>query len=436
MSDPMQSPYRADSSSSSSGPPNLEVYSKEQLYNFIQAAEQRAAQSARELTQLQLHSQLQAAAPPVAVVAAAPAASDPLALAIGRALAAASTLQPLPLFDGAGNASGVAAYSWLQQVELAFEARAQAVGADIGDRECIGAASSALRGGAQTWYSSLAKRPGTWSDFKKLLLDRFQPASAHRLIERQLRLFVAGALKVGERFTTKGLENYTAQFTLLAGQLPAAALPELQKIKLYADALPTRLRELVYQEEDRALEDGKTMELNAIVNKILRRSAARETAAGPGSAHSSDAMDISALEQCAQTFGISAIDAAAYLEPSEGWASYETSGQRAAASSPSSGHQSSVHVLSQAANEQRMHALEMQLAALGRRSVAPPVKRDVPDPLAAERKAAGLCIRCGVAKYEAGGRGHNSRTCQAPVDKTTGVAAGAKKAGLGAPLFQ
>ncbi len=65
-----------------------------------------------------------------------------------------------------------------------------------------------------------------------------------------------------------------------------------------------------------------------------------------------------------------------------------------------------------------------------RRNVPDGVRDEVPSALAEARKAAGLCIKCGVAKYEAGGKGHNSRTCQAPADKTTSAAEGKKKAGF------
>jgi hypothetical protein len=436
----MQSPYRPDGSSSSSEPPNLDGYTKEQLYSFIRSAEQRAGQTEQQLHQLQQQqftAQITAAAAAVApaVLVAEPPAG--LAQQLAQALASAAPLT-LPLFNGAGNASGLAAHSWLQQVERAFEERVLVAG-PLGDGRRIHAAGVALRGGADIWYSSLAQRPTTWAGFRSALLARFQPAGALLLIEAQLDALSAAAAKMSSRLNTQGLTRYTTEFQQLANQIPAGVMLERTKIMIYRKGLPMRLQEIILLEDEKANQSGQPMELNKIADRLLQRAATRESASGASggsSHHSSDAMDISALDLCCQTFGVSAVDAAQYLEPSEGWASHETSGQRAAPASSSSGHQLGVHALSQAASEQRIHALEMQLAALGRRSVAPPVKRDVPDQLAAERKTAGLCIRCGVAKYEAGGKGHNSRTCQAPVDKTTGVAVGAKKAGIGAPLFQ
>ena len=65
-----------------------------------------------------------------------------------------------------------------------------------------------------------------------------------------------------------------------------------------------------------------------------------------------------------------------------------------------------------------------------RRNAPDHVRGDIPDGLFKERKAAGLCAKCGVAKYEGGHNGHNSRTCKAAADKTTSVTEGKKKAGF------
>jgi hypothetical protein len=65
-----------------------------------------------------------------------------------------------------------------------------------------------------------------------------------------------------------------------------------------------------------------------------------------------------------------------------------------------------------------------------RRHVPDGVRDEVPKALAEARRAAGLCVKCGVVKYEGGGKGHNSRTCQAPADKTTSAADGKRKAGF------
>jgi hypothetical protein len=395
---------------------------------IYQLAQQEVNVLHQRMHQLQLQAQLAAAAPAVAAPAAAPALdANAIATAIGRAVAAASTLQPLPLFDGAGNASGIAAYSWLQQVELAFEARTRAIGVSVGDAECVSSAGSALRAGAQAWYSSLATRPTTWVAFKESLLSRFQPASSRRLIESRLEALVENISKTRDRLNTQGLEKYTQQFQLLANQIPADMMIERAKVLLYAKGLPLRLREFALGEEDKAYGTASPLQLNAIVDKILKRSATRDTAlGGTASSNSHDAMDVSAVELCSQAFEISAAEAADYLEGGEGWAAHDTS-----SSAPQGRHSTSTSSL-----EQQVNALQLQLAAMGRRSVAPPVRNDVPKELAEARKAAGLCIRCGVTKYEAGGKGHNSRTCKLPMDKSTSAAAGAKRAGLSAPLFQ
>ena len=54
--------------------------------------------------------------------------------------------------------------------------------------------------------------------------------------------------------------------------------------------------------------------------------------------------------------------------------------------------------------------------------------KEIPQELFEARKKAGLCCKCGVAKYEPGGRGHNAATCKAAADKATSVAEGLKKA--------
>ena len=56
--------------------------------------------------------------------------------------------------------------------------------------------------------------------------------------------------------------------------------------------------------------------------------------------------------------------------------------------------------------------------------------KDVPAELANARQHAGLCIRCGVAKYVPGSRGHHAGLCPASAaDLTTTVADGSKLAG-------
>ena len=63
-----------------------------------------------------------------------------------------------------------------------------------------------------------------------------------------------------------------------------------------------------------------------------------------------------------------------------------------------------------------------------RRNAPSGVLKEIPQDLFEARKKAGLCCKCGVAKYEGGNQGHNARTCKAAADKTTGVEEGRKKA--------
>jgi hypothetical protein len=392
---------------------------------------------AMQLMQQQLQALTQR---PSAAASPPPPGEAGIAEAIGRALAAAAPLN-LPLFDGAGNTSGIAAHAWLRQVERAFAERLATAGQTaLSDGRCIAAASAALRGAAEAWYSALPQPPATWTAWKAALLSRFQPANARLLIEGKLQALVEATAKFRERLNANGLDRYTAQFQQLAGQVPEEMMTERAKVLLYARGLPQRMRELVAQEEEQAFDSKKPMELNAIAAKILKRAAIRETAAssagsshtlGTGSSPSTDAMDLSAAELCRRAFDLSAAEARDYLEPAEGWAPHDTSPSYGP-SSVGAGESGPAFAL-----QQQVNALQAQLAALGsagRRSVQPVVKKEVPEQLAADRRAAGLCIRCGVAKYEAGGKGHNSRTCKLPSDTTTPASVGAKKAGL--PVFQ
>ena len=429
----------ASSSSSSSAPPP----SVEQVYNHLQ---QQITFLGSQLA-LQQAASSSSSSPPVAPSAPSLSSTEAMTEAIARALAANAPIN-LPLFDGSGNTSGIAAHSWLRQAERAFEER-ESIAGYLGDARRVSAASTVLRGAADTWYASLSQRPLTWAAFKLALTSRFQPASARLLIEGKLQALVDNTAKIRERLNTQGLERYTALYQQLAGQIPSEMMLERTKVLQYSHGLPARMRELVMQAEETAHETGRPLELNAVADKILKRAAARETAAsGPSSspparAHTDgDAMDLSAIEMCRQAFDLSATEAKSYLEETEGWAEHDTtstrshhSGSTSHSSQPAAKGPGNSHTSPAAADLTRqVNALQAQLAAMSRRTISPPVKRDVPEQLAMERRTAGLCIRCGVAKYEAGGRGHNSRTCQAPVDTSTSAAAGAKRAGL--PVFQ
>jgi hypothetical protein len=372
-----------------------------------------------------------------------------LSASLGLAIVAASSLPPIPTFDGSGDTSGLAAFAWLQQFELAFDARAKAIGMVVPDGQRVAAAFGAMRGHASTWLTSLQSTPADWSSFKKALLERFQPAGAYRIIEAKLESLVDSAMKIRERLNSEGVQHYTQKFVQLANQVPASDMLDRTKILNYAKGLPARLREFVYQQDEKARSPGSTaLSLHSIVDLVGRRAATRELAFdhnhGGNAARSSDAMDLSATALCSQVFGVSQMEAQQYLSPAEGWAPFDTNGSASGASSSTSsngyGSPTPAGGAATGSNDllQQLVAMQKQLnAVMSRTTISPPVKREISDALAKERREGGLCIKCGVTKYEPGGKGHNSRTCKLPVDKTTSVAEGMRKAGLSSksPLF-
>lgn len=422
---PSSSPFRAGSGSSSISPSVPQMSQAELIQHIHHALQEGEARYQQRFAQF-------------AAASAAPSANaDPQAIAAALAAALALT-QPieLPTFTAAGTAAGIAAHSWLQRVDLKFAERAVVAGLpSLPDGHRIAAASSALAGGASSWYTSLTTHPTTWAEFKAALLHRFQPASALKVYESQLNHLVSQISKIREKLNTHGLEQYTQRFQTLANHIPSDKMLDRTKILKYAEGLPLRLREFICSEEEKVNLACKPFELNTIIDKVLIRSATREVAGGLASASSSsapsssssssDAMDISATESCRRNFNISAEEAASYIEPAEGWAEHETSSFTSPGATTT--HSSST---AEARLIQQVNSLQAQLAAMSRRTVSPPVKREVPEQLAADRRDAGLCVRCGVVKYEAGGKGHNSRTCTKPVDVTTSAVAGKKAAGL------
>jgi hypothetical protein len=148
-------------------------------------------------------------------------------------------------------------------------------------------------------------------------------------------------------------------------------------------------------------------------------------------------MDLSAAEllRAADVFGISREQAMAYLQPAEGWAPHDTGAteDRTTADAPSvqpwAAALNAIQQQQAAFQQQVLNALSQGSKPASRRSVAPATKA-IPEELAKARTEAGLCIRCGVHRYEPGTRGHNSRTCRLPVDKTTTVTEGRRRAGF------
>jgi hypothetical protein len=143
-------------------------------------------------------------------------------------------------------------------------------------------------------------------------------------------------------------------------------------------------------------------------------------------------MDIDAISLCAVQFGVSREEAASYLEDAEGWQPHDTSSSSSTAPAPSTPATSAPPP----SIEQLLAALDARYAGRGgkgnsqRRNVPAPIRANIPHELGEQRKQAGLCVRCGVKKYEGGMKGHNARTCHAPVDTTTSAADGKRAAGL------
>ena len=157
---------------------------------------------------------------------------------------------------------------------------------------------------------------------------------------------------------------------------------------------------------------------------------------GAPSADRASAMELDAISLCSAQFGISREEAQRYVEPQEGWAVHDTGSSSASPPPPArlpagTGDEPYIERLL-AAFEARFGRPNAGAGApkpqSQRRNVPNATRLEIPEALLAARKEAGLCVRCGVAKYEPGGRGHNSRTRQAPVDKTTSAAEGKKKA--------
>lgn len=350
-------------------------------------------------------------------------------------------------FSGKGASTGLAAIEWLQQAERYFAAREAALGISSAqaDASRVVLAANALQDDALRWYNALPShsRPATWAAFREALQGRYSSVPAVRVRLEQLRSFVDAGRRLREKMTLEGLQGYMARFQQLAAEIPDSHLTAHGKLELLARGLAPRLAEVVLAEDAR----DTPAELHEVVKKVLAKAAFKEYAASQGgsaAASSSSAvgsaMELDAISLCATQFGISRDEAARYVEPSEGWAPHETSGPSASppTSSPSPASSSS------AGDEQLEHLLNAFAARFGnassgssgsssrgqsqRRNVPSGIRDVIPDALIKARKEAGLCVKCGVVKYEPGGKGHSSRTCTAAADKTTSVADGKKKA--------
>lgn len=368
---------------------------------------------------------------------------------------ALSSLGQLRPFTGKVDTNGLAGREWLAHAEHHFAARETAVGATAGqaDGYRVHAARNALSDDALRWLNALPQPPTTWQSFREAFLQRFSSVPAVQVREAQLQRFVEGARRIRDKLTVEGMQRYTTLFLQYAGEIPPERMTEATKRTLYAQGLPPKYAETVLTEDARPQPPPlhevaqkvlakATLKAHAISNTAASGSVASFSAGGAGSPRNPDAMDVSmdAISLCAMQFGVSRTEAAAYLQESEGWAPHDTSspatsaGQAPAASSPPP---TAATIGDGQQLERLLAAFESRLAnRLGsgakapsqRRNVPGGVRSDVPEALVSARKEAGLCVRCGVAKYEPGARGHNSRTCKAPVDKTTSAADGRRQA--------
>lgn len=342
-----------------------------------------------------------------------------------------------------GLASSVTAEAWITKAEYRFAVAEAMLGA-AGTTQATGArlltAASALKNDAELWFVALPARPVTWEAFRAAFLRRFVSAATTDAKLNQLRCLVAVAQRVREKLTMENLRRYATQFLQLAGEVPSNIMTDYMKRQLFADGLPRKHAEYVLSRN----RGDNPPELHVLVDDVLARALDRalSSAAVGGSASASaaaaggDAMQLDALSLCVTQLGMSREEAARHLESVEGWAPHDTNGRAAPAPSPASGASSDDQM------ERLLNAFAARFGGANsssgsqgkaqsqRRNAPDHVRGDIPDGLFRERKAAGLCAKCGVAKYEGGHNGHNSRTCKAVADKTTSVAEGKKKAGF------
>ena len=364
-------------------------------------------------------------------------------------LLALSSLGQLRSFNGRVDANGLAAREWLTHAEHHFSAREHAVGVDLaqGDAYRVHAARNALTDDALRWLSALPQPPTTWTAFRDAFLQRFSSVPAVQVREAQLQRFVDAARRIRDKLSVEGIQRYTTLFLQHAGEIPAERMTEATKRTLYAQGLPARYAETVLIEDAKPQPPPLHEVAQAVLSKATLKayaatggapaSFAGSSASSSSQARSPDAMDTSldAIALCAAQFGVSRAEATAYLAESEGWAPHDTAGSPTASSSPPP------PAAQTPALSTDMQQMERLLAAFAarlddkagrpqsqRRHLPPPIRGEVPEALVAARKAAGLCVRCGVAKYGPGAHGHNARTCKAPVDKSTSAVDGRKKA--------
>ena len=352
------------------------------------------------------------------------------------------SLGELPTFSGKGADTTLIAHEWLTRAEDLFAAREQALGitATLGDKSRLLNAINALTDDARRWFTALPQRPIDWTTFVVAVKARFCSVPSERIRVDKLHEFVEKAAKLRENLNVQGMQAYMTRFVQLAGEVPDAYVTLHGKIALLVRGLPKRYAEVVLKEDART----PTPPLHEIVNTVLSRAANKEQAASYGGASSSSGpasaagVGVGAISLASAVFGWTREEAAQHLEDSEGWRPHDTDSQRA----PSAAAASATPPRTDDQFERFINAIAARVGAgpaardnaarnggsNSRRNVNAGVRNEIPNELVEARKAAGLCIKCGIVKYEGGGRGHNAGTCKAVADKTTSVAEGKKKA--------
>lgn len=355
------------------------------------------------------------------------------------------SLGDLPTFSGKGADTTLLAHDWLRRADKFFAAREQAMGitATQGDQARLLSAVNALTDSAERWYNALplASQPSDWTEFGNAVRARFCSVPSERIRVDKLQEFVEKAARIREKLNVQGMQAFTTQFAQLAGEVPDDLITLRGKLAMLARGVPQRYAEIVLKEEAKK----PTPPLHEVITTILSRAANKEQAVAYGGASSSSgaaAASVDAISLAVVAFGWTREEAARHLEDGEGWAARDTmaneppppraSSQAAAFAdagrSPMADDQLERLVNALAARVGAGPAARDRNASNNRRSVPGGVANEVPAELANARKEAGLCIKCGVTKYEPGGKGHNSRTCKLPADKTTSAVEGKKKA--------
>lgn len=360
---------------------------------------------------------------------AAPAAFDPLAFAreLRRAQLTAAPLA-LPPFRGHGEqASSLEVTRWLRTVEALLDTALAGVGlsaAQAGSDPAlqawiVGSAAAALQGEARCWWTdqvAAGAPPRDWPLLKAQLLSRYQlVASFTHHLERLERL-AAVAARGGRRMDFDALRRYATRFQDAAALLPAVRVPDCVKAHIFARGLPDEARKVALAALQDADDPAKPLpSLAEVAQRVIAKATLRHSAGAlahadaPGGAR--DAMDLTSVSASASAEDWD------FLFPSCGAGRDEREREDLAAAT--------------ARPRYRDRSPGRERAARGRPGRVPSdVANSVPAKLTEGRIAAGLCVRCGVAKYAPGRQGHNSIVCRAPVDTSTTVEAGKAKAGL------